>query len=339
MITARLFPPISESIRLNPSDAWAHFELARAALMSLDIDKARQALADFIRISRSSLLLKGQSLSPSQNHVGQLLDEFVLDADALAELRSIFSGSSEVRFLRLRTMLARYPDYTPAAILLAIALRRNRQFEPLPVSDPKGQSPIPRHIVQFWDQDPPEDVSELMASWRDLNPSYRWTCFNNDSARDFLKLEFGLQILRAYDRAVVPAQQADLFRLAWLAARGGIYADADDRCLAPIDSLSSSRGDAGRPSRKLRLHRQQLHCCYPGASCHRSCPRDGSNGYEPGRYRFDLAFNRPRSADTSICSGVGKRTSRWPSPTNPSTRSRPSSTSDRHPLPCSIQID
>ena len=29
--------------------------------------------------------------------------------------------------------------------------------------------------------------------------------------------------------------KADLFRLAYLAARGGIYADADDRCLAPLD--------------------------------------------------------------------------------------------------------
>ncbi|MGY4509025.1 tetratricopeptide repeat protein [Bradyrhizobium sp. USDA 3650] len=229
-------PAYQEAIRLNPSDAWAHFELARAALMSLDIDTSRKALANFIRVSRSSLLLKGQSLSPSQNHVGQLLDEFVLDADALAELQSIMSGDPAVQFGRLRAMLAAYPDYTPAAMLLAIALRQNGRFAIPPKSDPGAQSPIPRHIVQFWDRDPPKDVTELMGSWREFNPSHRWTCFDNDSAREFLRREFGVQVLRAYDRAVVPAQQADLFRLAWLAARGGIYADADDRSLAPIDS-------------------------------------------------------------------------------------------------------
>nr|WP_276576265.1 tetratricopeptide repeat protein [Bradyrhizobium zhengyangense] len=229
-------PAYQEAIGLNPGDAWAHFELARAALMSLDIDTSRKALANFIRVSRSSLLLKGQSLSPSQNHVGQLLDEFVLDADALAELQGIMSGDAAARFGRLRAMLAGYPDYTPAAMLLAIALRQNGQFAVSPSSDPRAESPIPRHIVQFWDRDPPDDVTGLMASWRELNPNHRWTCFDNDSAREFLRREFGVQVLRAYDRAVVPAQQADLFRLAWLAARGGIYADADDRCLAPIDS-------------------------------------------------------------------------------------------------------
>jgi mannosyltransferase OCH1-like enzyme len=42
--------------------------------------------------------------------------------------------------------------------------------------------------------------------------------------------------LRAYRRAREPAQRADLIRLAYLAVHGGFYADADDRCRAPLGS-------------------------------------------------------------------------------------------------------
>jgi tetratricopeptide (TPR) repeat protein len=224
-----------ESIRLNPGDAWAHFELSRAALMNLDIDTARGALAGFIRLSRSSLLLKGQSLSPSQNHVGQLLDEFVLDAGALTVLKTIRTTPLDRQLAPLQQLIQKYPDYTPAAMILAIVLRQSGEFARPRQADTAVHSAIPRHIVQFWDRDPPEDVRELMASWQKLNPAHRWTGFDDDAARAFIAGEFGAGILAAYARSAVPAQKADLFRLAFLAARGGSYADADDRCLAPLD--------------------------------------------------------------------------------------------------------
>ncbi|MBR0756432.1 tetratricopeptide repeat protein [Bradyrhizobium jicamae] len=230
-----------ESIAGNPSDAWAHFELARAALMNLDLETSRTALGHFIRISRSSLLLKGQSLSPSQNHVGQLLDEFVLDGEALAELKRIWGQPREDRFKGLRAMLRDYPDYTPAAIAVCIVLRQEGAFAPEKPAADEPQSPIPRHVLQFWDRDPPDDVRELMATWRRLNSGYRWTGFEDSTAADFLRSEFGGDILRAYTRTQLPAQKADLFRLAYLAARGGIYADADDRCLVGFDSYFDPR--------------------------------------------------------------------------------------------------
>jgi tetratricopeptide (TPR) repeat protein len=224
-----------ESIRLNPGDAWAHFELARALLMNLNIDTSRGALKNFIRLSRSSLLLKGQSLSPSQNHVGQLLDEFVLDAEALSALRTIRTSPLDQQFQPLRQLIQKYPDYTPAAMILAIALRQSGAFTRPRQADAEVHSAIPRHIVQFWDRDPPEDVRELMASWQALNLGHRWSGFDDDAAKTFIESEFGADILAAYRRSAIPAQKADLFRLAFLAARGGIYADADDRCLAPLD--------------------------------------------------------------------------------------------------------
>ena len=226
-----------QSIRLNPGDAWAHFELARAALMNLDLDLARDALGRFIRVSRSSLLLRGQSLSPSQNHVGQLLDEFLLDSDALTTLRRIRLRPLETQFEPLRELIKDYPDYTPAAIIATIALRQSRQFQHQTSSESALKSPIPRSIVQFWDEAPPEDVRNLMSSWQNQHPTYHWTCFDDEQALAFLRDQYGRDILDAYFYAPLPAQKADIFRLAFLVARGGIYADADDRCLASVDSF------------------------------------------------------------------------------------------------------
>ena len=76
-----------------------------------------------------------------------------------------------------------------------------------------------------------------MTSWQDLNPAYTWTCFDDEKAKVFLEEEFGGEVLTGYERAPIPAQKADIFRLAYLVALGGVYADADDRCLAPIDSF------------------------------------------------------------------------------------------------------
>lgn len=237
-----------EAIRLNPGDAWAHFELSRAALMNLDIDSSRVALSKFVQVSRSSLLLKKQSLSPSQNHVGQLIDEFVLDADALAVLRRIRLRPLESQFEPLRRLIQDHPDYTPAAIIAAIALRQHGDFAPHSLGG-EISSAIPRTIFQFWDNDPPEDVRHLMASWRELNPGYAWTCFDNERAQVFLEQEFGREVLGAYRRAPIPAQKADIFRLACLVARGGVYADADDCCLAPIDRFL-------RPEATLAVHQE-----------------------------------------------------------------------------------
>ena len=48
-----------------------------------------------------------------------------------------------------------------------------------------------------------------------------------------------LEALAAYRAASEPAQRADLIRLAYLAAKGGVYLDADDRCIAALGSFVS----------------------------------------------------------------------------------------------------
>lgn len=76
-----------------------------------------------------------------------------------------------------------------------------------------------------------------MASWRHWNPNWQVTLFDEATARAYLAERFQSEVAKAFIRAREPAQKADLFRLAILAAEGGVYADADDRCLSPISEL------------------------------------------------------------------------------------------------------
>jgi mannosyltransferase OCH1-like enzyme len=142
------------------------------------------------------------------------------------------------QFEFLRQLIKEYPDYTPAGIVTAIALRQHGDFA-LRDSRNHPTSPIPQKICQFWDAIPPDDVQTLMASWLALNPTYQYICFSDQQAQAWLEVEFGREVLDAFRRARIPAQKADIFRLAYLVAKGGIYVDADDRCLKPLNSFLS----------------------------------------------------------------------------------------------------
>jgi mannosyltransferase OCH1-like enzyme len=118
-----------------------------------------------------------------------------------------------------------------------LALRQAGLFaEPRPLQP--GHATIPRRIVQFWDQpEPPPDVLALMATWRENNPAWTYERFHFESADAFLAEHFNGEVRQAFRRARHPAHKADLFRLAWLHVNGGLHVDADDRCLAPLETM------------------------------------------------------------------------------------------------------
>jgi mannosyltransferase OCH1-like enzyme len=101
-----------------------------------------------------------------------------------------------------------------------------------------GAGGIPPVLVQFWDSaEIPADIEAVMRSWPSVNPGYRMQRFNEASAASYLLAHFPPAVLAAFRRVREPAQKADMFRLARLAREGGVYADADDRCLAPLASI------------------------------------------------------------------------------------------------------
>ena len=128
------------------------------------------------------------------------------------------------------------PDHIPAAIGLLLALRKSGR---LSLQTDQGAGPaIPRSIVQFWDSPVvPEEVREISASWRQFNPGFDHTLFNEANAADFIKAHHPLDVFAAFKASREPAQKADFFRLAYLAVHGGYYADCDDRCAANLEEF------------------------------------------------------------------------------------------------------
>ncbi len=217
-----------------------HETLARASLVRLDLPTARAHLAIMQRLRAQGQ--RAQGLSPHLMHtwIGEVFNEFALDAPLIEALQAAEAlGAEEERIAQLLALVRAAPGFTPAAITLLRALRRTGGWRPGGTGGTGGAAGagmVPRTVMQYWDQPlPPEDVARLMESWRERNPSWRHVRFDDAGARTFLAERCAPAVLRAYLRAREPAKKADLFRLAWLAAEGGVYADADDRCLRPLD--------------------------------------------------------------------------------------------------------
>ena len=145
----------------------------------------------------------------------------------------------------LKQLVRDCPDHTAPAILMMLALRKTGAFAPvhnsLGVSTP---SKIPRRIVQYWHSEiVPEDVAALMQTWRDAHGDFEHIVFNDKTADEFLRAHCPDRICRAFQQVPEPPQRTDIFRLAYLASKGGIFVDADDRCLARLDTFVSPHAE------------------------------------------------------------------------------------------------
>jgi tetratricopeptide (TPR) repeat protein len=228
-----------EAVRLDPTDSWAHGEMARASMIVLDLDAAVDRLRTSIQLNSSVHILRGQSMNVSQHHLGQIIDEFALDRGVVQALREASALPTPQRLDRLRDLVRQNPGLTAPAMLLAIALRQAGLLNPSSKDGAEASSAIPKRIVQFWDSgEPPVDVRKLMQSWRERHPDFDYRLFDDESARSFIMRRFSIDVVRAFSRARHPAQRSDIFRLAYLSAEGGFYVDADDRCLGSIETLA-----------------------------------------------------------------------------------------------------
>jgi tetratricopeptide (TPR) repeat protein len=224
------------ALSLSPKNLWAKCNLARSLLLNVNVDEATEALKGFAALDRSMALVQGRSTKASQSLLGQLIDEYLLDVQSLKRLTEIWSLPPTERSGPLLDLVRLRPDYTPAAIAWVTTLKQaGDPASPKRTGNWRFGASIPKAIAQYWHSPgPPDDVKNLMKSWRDNNPSYEYYLFDDASTQEFLR-DFTPDVLAAYRRASAKAQKADLFRLAWLYAHGGYYADADDRCLAPLD--------------------------------------------------------------------------------------------------------
>jgi mannosyltransferase OCH1-like enzyme len=88
---------------------------------------------------------------------------------------------------------------------------------------------IPATIVQTH-----SSTTQHMHSWRELNPDYTHTFYNDADARGFIRVHFDAQVNAAYDALAPGAARADLWRYCIMYIQGGVYVDADCRCTVAL---------------------------------------------------------------------------------------------------------
>jgi tetratricopeptide (TPR) repeat protein len=235
------------AITIDPNDSLVHNEMAGLCLKLHDLENGYIYLKKRTILSASTRLLRGGNLNASQSHLGHMYDEYTLDRSTLSQLKTLQSKPSEQKTAGLLQLVREKPDYTPVSLALLVTLRRSGELKqiviPVAATPPVASTPIaiPNHIAQFWDTpDPPAQISELNQTWKKLNPTFKYSLFNINSASQFLLYNFPSDVQIAFKRAQGATQAADLFRLAYLFLQGGFYCDADDRCLGSLSSFVPS---------------------------------------------------------------------------------------------------
>jgi hypothetical protein len=93
-------------------------------------------------------------------------------------------------------------------------------------------------IGQYWNSPVvPDYVAELIATFRDRNPSFEHTLFDEAETERFIAEHFTPRELSAFRACAIPSMQSDYFRYCFVLAMGGVYADADFRCVRSLNPL------------------------------------------------------------------------------------------------------
>lgn len=106
---------------------------------------------------------------------------------------------------------------------------------------------IPPLIHQTWKTKKltdPQTISNT-DSWRNLNPSYEYTLYDDNDADEFMRKNMAVDVYEAYALMPKPVLKADMFRYAVLLIRGGVYSDLDTRCLRSVDSWTQDYPGVG----------------------------------------------------------------------------------------------
>ena len=99
-------------------------------------------------------------------------------------------------------------------------------------------------ILQFWDANPPDYISQLLATVQSNNPEFDYELFDDERACSYIQAHYGNDMVAVYKACALPSMRADLFRYFFLLHQGGMYIDADFQCARPLDGLTE-KGPAG----------------------------------------------------------------------------------------------
>lgn len=99
-------------------------------------------------------------------------------------------------------------------------------------------------IVQFWhDRSPPDYIGELLETFEAQNPGIPHMVFDVVAAERLIAEHFTSREVAAFRACAVPAMQADYFRYCAALAMGGLYCDADVRCVGDLRGFMPVAGE------------------------------------------------------------------------------------------------
>jgi len=85
---------------------------------------------------------------------------------------------------------------------------------------------IPPNIFQTWHTNIlPPLMNNAINKIRLLNPNFNYQLFDDNDCREFIKQNYDISVLNAYDQLIPGAYKADLWRYCILYKFGGIYLD------------------------------------------------------------------------------------------------------------------
>ena len=95
----------------------------------------------------------------------------------------------------------------------------------------------PPRLIQYWDQpEPPAALLERMEGWRQKHPGWTYRRYDRVASARFMRSIYGTALEEAFLDVRLPAMQADVFRIAFLLAFGGLWVDAATTCLSPVET-------------------------------------------------------------------------------------------------------
>jgi len=226
---------INEAISINAKNIQYRQHRLSLNIMGANISEAQDDV-NYLKINFQNKGWGNKRLKSVGGFPAQVLLEIKLNPYANKRLIDSKQICLDDRFQSVAKIAKDEPNHLGAAIFLLMLLSQNKKSEQnLKALGGSAKKNIPSNIIQFWDsKDIPPCVQETMRSWRDLNPSFQYQIFDDQSAQDFIKAYHSSEVLKAFRTANHPAMRSDLFRLAYLYECGGVYADADDLCINSI---------------------------------------------------------------------------------------------------------
>jgi mannosyltransferase OCH1-like enzyme len=91
---------------------------------------------------------------------------------------------------------------------------------------------IPLTIYQTWyTKELPPQMKKNVEQLKQQNPEFSYELYDDNDCREFIRMNFSPDVLRAYDTMIPGAYKADLWRYCILYKNGGVYIDIKFSCV------------------------------------------------------------------------------------------------------------